>query len=264
MPARPRWTVSKVVQEIDLESGAPAADAPAGGSDPVIDPTALSNLLLAGSSRADMEAILTDTMSGGTATKFHRALEAILETGEGPDLEKLKEAVDVVCTTLKPHIADMIQREVCRQALHAAPLLCGEFGLTKVKPAKLQVTAAMSTLLRKLAALEDVYIIVNDHTKDATTLEDKRKKAATALTQAEDYLEELDFTDSGTAMFSVDFTIDWTDAEDKLLMAAVKKLCTDWKLPNNPDIIDWDVIVDAIDDRDDDDCKAQYCSKAAN
>ena len=108
MPTRPRWTVSKVVQEIDLESGAPAADAPAGGSDPVIDPTALSNLLLAGSSRADMEAILTDTMSGGTATKFHRALEAILETGEGPDLEKLKEAVDVVCTTLKLHIANMI------------------------------------------------------------------------------------------------------------------------------------------------------------
>ena len=188
MPARPRWTVSKVVQEIDLESGAPAADAPAGGSDPVIDPTALSNLLLAGSSRADMEAILTDTMSGGTATKFHRALEAILETGEGPDLEKLKEAVDVVCTTLKPHIADMIQREVCRQALYAAPLLCGEFGLTKVKPAKMQVTAAMSTLLRRLAALEDTYIIVNDHTKDAMALEDKRKKAATALTQAEQYL----------------------------------------------------------------------------
>ena len=47
-------------------------------------------------------------------------------------------------------------------------------------------------------------------------------------------------------------------------MAAVKKLCTDWKLPNNPDVIDWDVIADAIDDRDDDDCKARYCSKAAN
>ena len=54
MPARPRWTVSKVVQEIDLESGAAAADSPAGGSDPVIDPTALSNLLLAGSSQADI------------------------------------------------------------------------------------------------------------------------------------------------------------------------------------------------------------------
>ena len=122
----------------------------------------------------------------------------------------------------------------------------------------------MSTLLRRLAALEDTYIIVNDHTKDAAALEDNRKKAATALTQAEEYLEELDFTDSGTAMFSVDFTIDWTDAEDKLLMAAVKKLCTDRKLPNNPDIIDWDVIADALDDRDDDDCKARYCSKAAN
>ena len=56
----------------------------------MIDPTELSNLLLACSSRADTEAILTDTMSGATATKFHRALEAILETGEGPDLEKLK------------------------------------------------------------------------------------------------------------------------------------------------------------------------------
>ena len=65
-------------------------------------------------------------------------------------------------------------------------------------------------------------------------------------------------------MFSVDFTIDWTEDEDKLLMAAVKKLCTDQKLLNNPDVIDWDVIADALDDRDDDDCKARYCSKAAN
>ena len=64
------------------------ADAPAGGSDPVIDPTALSNLLLAGSSQADMEAIMTDTVHGGSATKFHRALEAILETGEGPDMRR--------------------------------------------------------------------------------------------------------------------------------------------------------------------------------
>ena len=109
----------------------------------------------------------------------------------------------MVCTTLKPHIADMIQREVCRQALHAAPLLCAEFNLVKARPAKLQVTTAMRTLLRKLAALEDVYIIVNDHTKDVTALEDKRKKAAATLTQAEAYLEEQDFNDTGTAMFGL-------------------------------------------------------------
>ena len=132
----------------------------------MIDPTTLSNLLLAGSSQADMEAILTDTMSGGTTTKFHRALEAILETREGPDLEKLKEAVDVVCTTLKPHIANMIQREVCWQALHAAPLLCGEFGLTKVKLAKMQVTAAMSSLLR---SFEDALVVATTHTHTHTT-----------------------------------------------------------------------------------------------
>ena len=71
MPTRPRLTMSKVVQEIDIGSRAAAVGAPTGGSDPVIDLTTLSNLLLAGSSHADMEAILTDTMSGGTATKFH-------------------------------------------------------------------------------------------------------------------------------------------------------------------------------------------------
>ena len=92
----------------------------------------------------------------------------------------------------------------------------------------------MGTLLRKLAALEVVYIIVNDHTKDVTALEDKRKKAAAALTQAETYLEEQDFNDSGAAMYSFDFAIDWTEDEDKLLMAAVKKLCID-RRPEAPE-----------------------------
>lgn len=110
--------------EIDTKSGAAAADAPASESGPLIDLTVLSNLLLAGPSWSNMEAILTDTMSGGLATKFHQGLEAILETRDNPNVEKLKEAVDMVCTMLKWHIADMIQREVLAGTIHHSTAVC--------------------------------------------------------------------------------------------------------------------------------------------
>ena len=79
-----------------------------------------------------MEAILDDVTAGGPASKFRTAInEALAAASTEMEQDLLRKAVAVVTVAMRPTIADMIQREVCRMALHAAPLIPTEFDLVQ-------------------------------------------------------------------------------------------------------------------------------------